>query len=100
MGNNAKDLTIEYDSQYKWFSLYEFGIYPRGSVLEGQQMKTFKGHYDTVEEAMKANPRATVGYRDPQNTFNHLPSEEMTAREEEMYFLDQHLDNDSILEIE
>ena len=40
----TKELTIEYDSQYKWFSLYEFGIFPRGSVLEGQQMKSNKGH--------------------------------------------------------
>ena len=82
----TKELTIEYDSQYKWFSLYEFGRYRRGSVLEGQQMKSYKGHYDTVEEAMKANPTATVGYRDTHNTFNHLPDEEMTAEEEQRYW--------------
>ena len=82
----TKELTIEYDSQYKWFSLYEFGIFPRGSVLEGQQMKSYKGHYDTVEEAMKANQTATVGYRDQHNTFNHLPDEEMTAEGEQRYW--------------
>ena len=98
MENEAKDLTIEYDHEYKWYSLYEFGVYPRLSVLAGQTMKRFVTSFDTIEEAKKAYPQAKEMYRDANNTFNHLPSEELTAREEEMYWLDQHLDNDSILE--
>ena len=81
-----KDLTIEYDEQYKWYSLYEFGEYPRSSVLSGQVMKSYKRHYNTLEEAQADNPTASVGYRDANNTFNHLPSEEMTAYEEEQYY--------------
>ena len=86
MENGAKDLTIEYDYEYKWYSLYEFGVYPRSSVLAGQVMKSYKRHYDTLEEAQADNPTASAGYRDANNTFDHLPAEEMTAREEEEYW--------------
>jgi len=96
-----KDYTIEKDQHMEdsWV-VYEFGVYPKGSLLAGQTMKTYKNSFDTIEEAQKAYPQAKEMYRDANNTFDHLPSEEMTAREEEMYFLDQHLDNDSILEID
>ena len=72
------DLTIEYSNEYHWYTVYEFGVFPRSSVLSGQTMKSFKETFDTVEEAQKAYPNAQVGYRDPMNTFNHLPGEEMT----------------------
>ena len=82
----AKDLTIEYSDEYNWWCLYEFSTYPRSSVLAGQTMKSYRGAYDTLEQAEKENPTAVVGYRDPQNTFNHLPDEEMNAYEEEQHF--------------
>ena len=71
----TKDLTSEYDSEYNWWCLYEFSIYPRSSVLAGQTMKSYRGHYDTVEQAQAEYPTASVGYRDPNNTFNHLSEE-------------------------
>ena len=72
----AKDLTIEYSDEYNWWCLYEFSTYPRSSVLAGQTMKSYRGHYDTLEQAEKENPTAIVGYRDPQNTFDHLPKDD------------------------
>ena len=81
-----KDLTIEYDDQYKWYSLYEFGVFPPSSVMAGQVMKSYKRHYDTLEEAVADNPTASVGYRDANNTFNHLPDEEMDAYQEQRYW--------------
>ena len=81
-----KDLTIEYDDQYKWYSLYEFGVFPPSSVMAGQVMKSYKRHYDTLEEAVADNPTASTGFRDANNTFDHLPSEEMDAYEEEIWW--------------
>ena len=82
----SKDLTIEYDDQYKWYSLYEFGVFPPSSVMSGQVMKSYKRHYNTLEEAQADNPTASVGYRDANNTFNHLPDEEMDAYQEQRYW--------------
>ena len=82
------DLTIEYDGEYNWWYLYEFSTYPRSSVLAGQTMKSYIGHYDTVEQAQAEYPSARVGYRDANNTFDHLPDEEMDANQEEQYWLD------------
>ena len=84
----AKDLTIEYSDEYNWWCLYEFSTYPRSSVLAGQTMKSYRGHYDTVEQAQAEYPSARVGYRDANNTFDHLPDEEMDANQEEQYWLD------------
>lgn len=83
---SMKDLTIEWDSEYNWWCLYEFSIYPRSSVLAGQVMKSYRGHYDTVELAQKENPTAVVGYRDANNTFDHLPDEQMLAEEEQDFW--------------
>lgn len=78
--------SIEYDHEYEWYSVYAFGVYGRGSLLEGQAMKVFKDSFFTEEEALKAYPQATVGFVDPNNTFDHLPDNEMSARDEEEYF--------------
>ena len=72
----SKDLTIEYDDEYEWYCLYEFGVFPSSSVLAGQVKKVYKKHYDTLEEAVAENPTASVGYRDPHNTFDHLQGDE------------------------
>ena len=72
----VNDFTIEFSDEYKWWSVYEFGVFPRSSVLAGQTMKSFRDSFDTEEEAVKAYPHAKVGYRDPMNTFHHLPGED------------------------
>tara|TARA_R100000306_G_C4281164_1_gene95165 strand:+ start:99 stop:386 length:288 start_codon:yes stop_codon:yes gene_type:complete len=68
--------------------VYAWGVYPRSSVLAGQQCKKYMDQYDSVELALKEYPKAeAVGHTvDANNTFNHLPSEPMTAYEEENYF--------------
>jgi len=68
--------TIEHSDEYPHWSVYEFGIYPRSSVLAGQDMKSFRESYPTLEEAQAAHPEAIVGYRDPMNYFDHLSDEE------------------------
>lgn len=74
------DWTIEYkrknSDEYGYYAIYEFGVYPHSSVLAGQTMKSFRGSFPTLEEAQGAYPQASVGYRDPMNTFDHLSDEE------------------------
>ena len=83
----TKDLTIEWQPEYEFYALYEFGVYERGSVLAGQSRKTFVRDYDTLEEAQAENPSAEVTFRDPHNTVDHLPDEEMDANQEEQYWI-------------
>lgn len=71
---NTTEQTIE-QNQYGTFSVYGFGEWPQGSVLEGQTMKCFLGRYDTVEEAKSDHPEAEEGYRDAHNHFDHLSDE-------------------------
>ena len=78
--------TIEPDTTHGDYSLYEWGVYEDSSVLAGQSRKAFIKTYPTVEDALKDYPDASVGHRDPNNTFNHLPDYEMSAREEEIFF--------------
>jgi hypothetical protein len=68
--------------------VYAWGVYPRSSVLAGQQRKKYMDEYASVELALKEYPEAeAVGHTvDANNTFDHLPSEPMTAYEEENYF--------------
>jgi hypothetical protein len=66
--------TIE-QNQYGTFSVYEFGEWPQGSVLEGQTMKRFLGMYETAEQAKSDHPEAEEGYRDAYNHFDHLSDE-------------------------
>ena len=68
--------------------VYAWGVYPRSSVLAGQQCKKYMDQYDSVELALKEYPKAeAVGHTvEANNTFNHPPSEPMTAYEEENYF--------------
>ncbi len=62
-------------NQYGTFSVYEFGVYPRSSVLAGQTRKTFVDMFDTIEEAKASHPEAEEGFSDPHNHFDHLPDE-------------------------
>lgn len=59
-------------------SVYGFGTYPRSSVLAGQTMKRYLAGFATEAEARAAYPEAEadVGYRDPCNTYDHLPGED------------------------
>ena len=50
----TNDFTIEFSDEYGWYSVYEFGVFPRSSVLAGQTMKTHRGSFDTLEEAQKS----------------------------------------------
>jgi hypothetical protein len=66
--------TIE-KNQYGQFSVYQFGEYPEGSVLEGQTMKQFMDMYDTADQAKADYPEAEESYRDAHNHFDHLPDD-------------------------
>jgi hypothetical protein len=53
------DQTIE-PSGTGEFDIYEHGRYGRGSVLSGQARRSFLDSFNTLEEAKKAYPKATV----------------------------------------
>jgi hypothetical protein len=72
--------TIEYPSAGATYSLPEYGVYrydtyPRGSVLEGQERRSFLDAFETLEEAQAAYPEAEYqegsGYVEPY--LGHLP---------------------------
>lgn len=42
------------------FTVYGHGVYDRYSVLAGQDLRRFEGHYPTLAEAKAAYPRAEV----------------------------------------
>lgn len=78
----APDVRIEYPSQgatyTRWqYGVYEYGVYPRHSVLAGQQQRVFLDSYDTLEEAQRAYPNAQIasdtGYTPP--SLEHLPDD-------------------------
>jgi len=87
-----KDITIE-RGRYGGWSVYEFDTYPRSSVLAGQTRKRFINTYDELSEAEKHYPKADVGYRDANNSFDHLPDEDdMEAFEHECLRKERDLD--------
>ena len=79
----SKRITIEPAQYGHGVSVYEWGRYPRGSVLAGQTRKQYVDGFDTVEQAQAAYPKADVsGYRESAyNTFDHLPDEDGTLAE-------------------
>lgn len=81
------EYTIELHEQYQYWAVYEWGVYEDSSVLAGQNRKSFIGSYTTLEEAQEKYPTAQVGYREANNTVDHLPDRELTPREEEDYWL-------------
>ena len=68
----STELTIE-AGKYGGFTVYQWGVYPRSSVLAGQESKTFIDNFPTLEQAQAAYPDAIVGHRDANNYFDHLP---------------------------
>ena len=77
-----KDLRIEHPSRGETYindkyGIYQYDVYPKGSVLEGQQRRRFIDNFETLEEAKKAYPEAVeagCGYREPY--LDHLPDDE------------------------
>lgn len=47
------------------YTAYEYGTYPRSSVLAGQVSRTFLDSFDTLEEARAAFPGADERIFDP-----------------------------------
>ena len=47
------------------YTAYEYGTYPRSSVLAGQVSRTFPDSFDTLEEARAAFPGADERIFDP-----------------------------------
>lgn len=73
------DVRIEFPSRgatynRQEYGVYEYSTYPRGSVLAGQERRSFLGSYATLAEAQAAYPDADesgVGFLEPY--LNHLP---------------------------
>lgn len=74
------DIRIEFPSTGATYNrpvygVYEYGVYPRSSVLSGQTKRTFLDSFATLEEATTAFPNAKVvagsGYAPPY--LGHLP---------------------------
>ena len=65
MRNKNRDISIEANFHNEsvgrpdgGVNVYEHGVYPSGSVLEGQDSRTFLDYFDTVEEAKAEYPGA------------------------------------------
>ena len=74
------EYTIEHNTTFgNSYIVYKWDIYPASSVLAGQNMKIFKEKYEFSSEglaqAQEEFPTATIGYRDANNTYDHLPDE-------------------------
>jgi hypothetical protein len=70
------EYSVEWKDNVNRWAIYEWSIYPRGSVLEGQNCKRFVEYIATVDEANRKYPGIDVGFRDPHNYYNHLPGED------------------------
>lgn len=42
------------------FGVYEYGVHPEGSVLAGQERRSLRDRFPTLEAARRAYPSATV----------------------------------------
>lgn len=65
-----------YRNSNSTFTVYQIGVYPRSSVLAGQQQRIWLDQFSSLEEAQKAYPDARVSgctYRAPY--LNHLPDD-------------------------
>jgi len=60
------------------FTVYGHGVYGRYSVLAGQDLRRFEGHFPTLEAAKAAFPKATVieGTSYTPVSLSHLPDDE------------------------
>ena len=75
---------IEYPAKglyycYEEYGVYDYQVFPRGSVLEGQRNRIFLGRYPTLAEAQAAHPDAEVKIEGSGYTpvdVSHLPDDE------------------------
>lgn len=75
------DIRIEYPSRGATYNrpqygVYEYGVYPRSSVLAGQTRRVFLDSFDTLEEAQREYPNAECagcGFQPPY--LGHLPDD-------------------------
>lgn len=61
-------------------AVYEYGVYPRSSVLAGQTKRVFLDSFDSLEEAKKAYPTARVSdslYEATRPSLSHLPDNDL-----------------------
>ena len=65
-----------YQNDESEFTVYEIGVYGRGSVLAGQQRRQWLDSFKSLAEAQAAYPKAKVSgstYRPP--SLHHLPDD-------------------------
>jgi hypothetical protein len=67
--------TISHSRYGDGFDVFGWGVYERGSVLEGQPKKVFLDAFMTLEAAKEEFPTATMSSRwmEPQVSLAHLP---------------------------
>ena len=78
---NNSNIQIEYPSRGTTYSkneygVYQYGKYPRSSVLAGQTRRVFLNSFETLKEAQAAYPEASLsgcGYQAP--SLSHLPDD-------------------------
>jgi len=66
-----------YQNGMDTFTVYEIGVYPRSSVLAGQQRRSWLDEFDSLEAAQEAYPDARLSgstYREP--SLDHLPDDD------------------------
>jgi hypothetical protein len=60
------------------YGVYEYDTYPRGSVLAGDERRSFLDSFESIEEARKAYPGADeTGCQFVHKNLNHLPGEDL-----------------------
>jgi hypothetical protein len=63
-----------YHNDMDTFTVYEIGVYPKSSVLAGQQRRIWLDDFESLKEAQTAYPDAVISgdtYREPY--LEHLP---------------------------
>ena len=66
-------------SKYGGVDVLGWGVYPRGSVLEGQPRKVYLDNFEDEESARRVYPKAegfSSAGTEPQVSLSHLPSED------------------------
>jgi len=66
------DFTIEPDG-HDGFDVYEHGVYERSSVLAGQDKRSFRDNFDSVDAALTAFPDASVLSCSSKSHFDPMP---------------------------